>query len=289
MKRYALAAAALLCCAPYLGIAQKSKADEPVRGFYGRLAFGYALPQAGMTQINGQAIDGSATLDGNNFSVSQNRISFGQGLCLRLACGYQFSRRFAAELGVHGVFPQEFSYTAPDPSFGNYLMHDLKTKAQGPIYIVPAFVVSTGRVWRVYGRAGIGLPVVNKVTMNETQTNSTTQSVTETTRDLTLNFKPSFEGSLGLSHPLNAHLSIEGELCLISRNAYAKHSELTKYTLNGQDGLPAFSTNQKETDYSFSYDNSLQQSATEPAKAATFAVPFSSFGFNIGVRWNFRP
>lgn len=286
MKCQSLAAALLVLSCSIATSAQKNDAGNPVKGFFARLALGYAFPQAGMSQINGQGIKGSESLNGNTLVVSQKTVSFGQGPSLRVAGGYQFNKSIAAELGFHGVLSPEFNYTSVDGSLRNY---EWKTKAQGPMYVVPAFVFSKGTEWRIYGRAGIAFPVTNKMTQDLKQTSTTSGSVTEMTFETEFFFKPGLEGSLGVGHPLNQHLSIEAELSLISRNANVSRTELTKYTIDGLDGLPAFSTNQKVTEYSRDYEYTFPPSASEPAKAPTYAVPFSSFGVNVGVRWNFYP
>lgn len=287
MKLRSIALVLFAASLPFVSTGQTKSSRNSASGFYLRFAAGYAFGQSGTTQIEGTGIEGSEFLQGSSERVTQKKVSFGQGPSLRLAGGYHLSKHVAVELGLHAVIPQTYTYGLYD----DYSDAEVSSKAVGPYYAIPAIVLSTGSQWRVYGRAGLGLPLTQTIKQEFSIVDyypGTRDTRLEASQDLELSFMPAFEGSLGLSHPVNDRLSIQAEFSVISRTAYAKSAELTTYSIDGQELLPLLNTSSKETEYSTEVVFDNKPSSLEPRQELTFPVGFSSVGFNLGVTYSFR-
>lgn len=231
------------------------------------------------------AIKGSEVYDDTVYHVTQQKVSFGQGVNLRLAAGYQINRNFGVELGFHGVIAPRYTYTVGDgPDFAA----EQVTQASGPYYLTPAFVFSTGSKWRVFGRAGLGIPLTNTIVQEFSSYDRLFDQSFVGKRTIELSFKPAFEGSIGLSHPLSEQLSIQMELSLISRTAYTKRSEITDYEVNGVELVSFLKPNQKVIEYSEEETIGNQNPSYLPEKRLSYPVPFSSLGFNVGLTYSFN-
>jgi hypothetical protein len=280
---------ALTLCAS-LTFAQSRDPEEQggAPSVYLRAGAGYGFAHAGGTEINGKIISGSEALDGNSYALNVDRASFGSGLAANIAAGYMITKHLGVELGVHAVVsPRKHTFNGLVPNFANRPYTSVMY-SKLPVYLVPALVLTTGGRLQVYSRAGIVLPFSGKLMIKETSA-ATGQGQTEQvyTSELKNRFTPGFQGAIGLGRALTSHLSVWAEANITSLNVYAKRSELTGYTENGIDGLGAFTTNQKVTEYDFNYETPLQPAATEPNKAPTFSVPFGSVGLCVGVRYAF--
>lgn len=267
-----------------LAKAQTEKQKGSEQGFFVRFAAGYAMPQAGMVQLDEMGIEGNSSNTSTSTNVTQKNVSFGAGPCLRLAAGYNFNRHFGAELGFHAVIPKTYDF---NETIGTSYNSSRATKADGPLYVVPAFVFATGSEWKLYGRAGIGIPVSQKINQTVTANYTNQGTFAETRTEYELRFQPAFEGSLGLSHPLNPHLSLQAEISLISRSAYLKRSEMTALTVNGEDKLDDISVYGRITEYDMENveNNSFPINANEPHRELSYPVSFGSLGVNVGVTY----
>ena len=69
-------------------------------------------------------------------------------------------------------------------------------------------------------------------------------------------------------------------------NYYPKESEITRYTVNGEDNLNALTQNVRKTTYHNSITTDSQTTAEEtntPGKSLRFPVAMSSMSINVGV------
>jgi hypothetical protein len=249
-----------------------------------RLAAGYAIGHSTIMNMDGVGIDGSRSINGNIMSMSGKKVSFGQGPSLRIAGGYNFTGNIGVEVGVHGVISPTYSYQENDQQ---YSFVDQSTTANGPYYIVPAVVFSMGSQWRFFGRAGLGLPLSQKVKQEVTTNVPSLKQKIKINSDIVCHFQPAIEGSLGLSHPLNKNIALQAELSLISRTAYAKRSELTGAELNGYDVLSQIPIAYRVTEYDKEASIDFTASNTF-GNSLTFPVAFSSLGLNLGITYSFN-
>ena len=283
-----LRAAALcaLLAAAQSGKAQSEKSTSPL---YVRLGAGYGFVHAGQTESGGAGLNGSEKLNGNSTTIERKPASFGSGFCMNLAGGYMITKHIGVELGAHAVLaPTKYTYSGIVPLTGGTRSFVREVKADLPVYLIPAVVLTTGDMIQFYGRAGLVLPLSDKLSVTETQTGTLPGQTTDViTLDVKNHFNIGLQGAGGIAYPLNEHLSIWGEISAISRNAYIKRSEITAYTQDGQDALPVFTTNQKVTEYDFESENEYPMPATQPNKAPTFSLPFSTVGFSVGVKYAF--
>jgi hypothetical protein len=257
---------------------------------YARIGIGYSFVHAGQTEMNGSGINGSEAANGNSFAIEQKPASFGSGFSANLAGGYMITRHIGIELGVHAILsPAKYTYSGYDPAYPSFTRtHVTEIKADLPVYIIPAVVLTTGDELKVYGRAGLVLPVSDKMVVTETYAGSLPGMTTDVfTTKIENRFGMGLQGAGGLAYVLNNHLSLWGEVSAISRNAYIKRSEITGYTQDGLDALPSYTTTQKVTEYDFESSSEHPVLATEPNRQPTFSIPYSSIGLSVGVKYGF--
>jgi hypothetical protein len=98
-----------------------------------------------------------------------------------------------------------------------------------------------------------------------------------------------FSSALGVIYGLNSKFSLFGELTMINLRYSPTKSKYTESTDNGVDRLSTFTVSQKEYEYVKSYTvNSAIPNPSQPSKALKFKYPFSSIGFNIGIRFSIK-
>jgi len=256
---------------------------------YARVGLGYGFVHAAQTELNGGGIDGSATLTGNVYSKQLKPASFGSGLAATIAGGYMITPHIGVELGVQAILaPSKYTYSDYVPGFGTSRRYTVETYAKAPIYLLPAVLLTTGNKLQLYGRAALVVPLSDKMAQEETRTGTGPGQTNQVfTRAIENHFSIGFQGAAGVAYMFSQHFSAWGEVGAITRNAYMKRSEITAYTEDGQDALGSYSTNQKVTEYEFNYNADSQPSASEPDMQSTFSVPFSSFGFTLGLKYSF--
>lgn len=95
--------------------------------------------------------------------------------------------------------------------------------------------------------------------------------------------------TLGLSYNIGETITIFSELNLISMSYAPKKGKIVEYTVNGKNELHDLTTSEKEFLFvgEFSYSSDDNVSDYEPTKMLNYRYPFSSIGFNLGVKINF--
>jgi hypothetical protein len=280
---------ASMLCAGIASAQADDQAGRPAAAFFLRAGAGYGLVHAGQTSVNGAAVNGSESLNGQTVSVERKSASFGAGLCATVAGGYMFTRHLGLELAAQAVIaPRKYAYSGPVPGFGNTRTFTSEMYAKLPVYLIPAILLQTGNKLQLYGRAGLVLPISDRLTNKETRSGTGPGQTTQVfTRELENRFSIGLQGAGGLSYPLTGKLSVWGEVNAISRNAYARRSELTAYTEDGLDGLSTFTTTQRIVEYEFSYEVTEPVPASQPDKQPAFSVPFGSIGLSLGLKYAF--
>ena len=267
-------------------------------GLFGRFGVGYNGPHAGNYYVG----DGYGSLpiagterytfgSGVN-TIDFSKASYGSGANVTVAGGYMFNPYFGAELGITINIPrqQTFEYREVDTIGVGFFTDEISSRPKMPIFITPAFIVSTGvhRPLSVYGRAGLVLPVGGDLVVSTTSTDHTLNEVTETEERFKYGMSKGLQGALGLQYNVTDALGITFEANGTSLTRYTKSSEYTMYTVNGVDLLGDLTTEQRETEYihSGTFDPTATNANT-PWKARTIASPFSTYGFQLGARIRF--
>ena len=81
-------------------------------------------------------------------------------------------------------------------------------------------------------------------------------------------------------------MSFFSEISFTGMNYYPKESEITRYTINGENNLSALTPNVRKTTYVNKVTTDSQHTPEEinsPGKSLRFPVAMSSIALNVGV------
>jgi len=247
------------------------------QGMYAKLNVGYYFPvgtQTLLTEINQTATSNtSEPID----------VSLGAGLDLGLAIGYMFSENIGAELGVSYLIGRKFEANE-NFNLGIFTRNSV-TKLSGKSININPQVVITGGVKSLKPFAKFGL-VFGFASINERD------QVTD--RDLYVSewkYKGGvaigFSADFGLEYSLSDQLSIAVSFRNVSMAYSPKVGNLEVATFNGVNELDNLETIDKEIEFVDKIDYTVNIEDFEPDQELREKYPFSGFGLNLGVKFNF--
>jgi hypothetical protein len=265
------------------------------QNFYITIGIGYGLNAAS------QSIDSiySGTNSGTTSSSSSQNVkgSYGAGLNFGGAVGYMFSEHFGAEIGVSYLSGASIT-SSTNTNLVSVQTDAVNNNTKGTMLrIIPALKIC-GESHKItpYARIGLVLGVSPTITTTITDITTTTNYPYPTITD-TLNQTNKFSGgvSIGFSVAVGADIklsktiSIYGEVGMIAQTWAPTQSAYTTWTINGVDQLSTMATNLKQFNYVSSYTttSSVPPNTALPGQLLQQYSPFSSWGFNVGLHFNF--
>jgi hypothetical protein len=270
------------------------------QGVYFGIGGGYGFAAAKMSI--GPDHKGMQTTTNGNTTTSDTytamSASLGKGINLGLYGGYMFNKNVGAELGIayliggSSTTTDEQDKSTSNPGFSSSNSDITKTIYKGSMLrLVPAIRIQCGEdKIHPYAVTGLIIGVAGKLTqeMQRTSNSSATgqNSTSDTYEDLYTysgGVSIGFHGALGISYSISDKLGIFGELTGNYQSYSPSKQVYTTSTTNGVDNLHSLTTSQKETDYSSSYTTTNVVSPGSPTMASSIRIPFSSYGFNIGI------
>lgn len=258
------------------------------QSIYAGVGVGYGFP----SQV--QPFYANSSSDPTSTSVTSKSYSLGTGMSVGVYGGYMFTNNIGLELNVFDKFSSSTTTTVTTSSPTNSTT-DVYT-AKGMLFgLTPAIRLSVGegklRVYTVTGLI-IGFPSTT-LEDNGSATHITGGggSVTNTSDEINTysgNLILGFHGALGVLYNISDKIGIYAELAGNFENWAPSEQLITTYTLNGADELGGLTTSQKQTNYVSSYTSSNNNTSPgSPTQSAKVYLPFSSWGFNIGVHFSF--
>ncbi len=254
-------------------------------------ALGYGFTHAGQSiDANGFPYTGSALYNsGSTFSSFESkRVSFAQGVPATLGFGYFITKNIGLELNmVIGASNKKHTsersvpYTTTSGSMLNLkVVSTIYTK--NPIFITPSIVIRSNKEGKAYAymRGGIILPVNTPIREDFTDTYtellSGARDIYTGTVEVRTKFGVGFNGALGMHMKVAKKFGVFTEAALQSMSLYMKETEL----VNLQDQTGASVINNVPPSVRVTkYADEANVAGTE----VSYALPFSSFGFNVGV------
>ena len=227
--------------------------------------------------------------------TSQNvKGSYGAGWNIEGAYVHEFSKFLNLELGVAYVrgrsYSTESSYTDMNMgAVGKYSLESESSKSR-------AFSFTPTLRFMIYDRrhnvtpyffAG---PVFSKVNFSHYLTRYSEENAHISTEARTTKFKGGvalgIRAGVGINVPLNKKFTLFSEVIFTGMNYYPKESEITRYTINGEDNLSSLAQNVRRTRYvnKVTTDtNHTPDEANSPGKSLRFPVAMSSMSINVGI------
>ncbi len=212
-------------------------------------------------------------------TTDRKNVSLGKGINVDAAVGYNFTKNLAFEVEVSYLFGTKSKVTHEDigESTTDYSLKSRMLK------LIPSIVLSTGSgTLEPYAKFGL---VVGRGSFRHemVRTDIGGGNSTEVTK-----FKGSiaigFSSEFGFMYNFSDNLSLFGGLNIISMSYSPKKAEIIESTDNGEDQLPNMDKRDKEIEFMKSIDSGFYPTADVPRQELKQKFPFSSIGFNIGLR-----
>ena len=215
--------------------------------------------------------------------------SLGQGFQPEITFGYRVNPNTGVELGYGFLMGSKLTTDyndASDPNAVETGTTEMQARMQR-LYLGMRFTRGDENV-HPYMRMGVVLGIANKVTEETTGSisgpfSSSYNRIEEYDGGLAVGFN----SGLGITYHFTDMFGIFFEANLTVQNYSPKHSEITTYTINGQDQLGSMTVRQRETDYVDEYTVSGSPNDAQPSQSLKFHVPMSAWGFGAGVHFWF--
>ncbi len=271
------------------------------QSIYFKAGAGYGVPIAatsiGENYFRSQIYNGNiSTSEDVTESVSG---SYGAGVDLNFAFGYEFNENFIFELDMQYMMSNKLktydNYTYEDISdplnpYSDVDNSKIVTSAKG-LFFNPSVVFSAGFGKAApYARFGFVLGSPQITGHRSSYYNGDGIDSTETAWKETKGISFGFQGAVGMNWKLNEWLDLYTELNFISMTYYPEEYNLTKsihsdgYTIT--DNLPNLTVNQKQIIYKKKYDLYASVPQTEPSVALRSGNPFSSLSVQVGIKFS---
>ena len=295
-----------------------AKAQEgPYLNVYGS----YGMPSGSMTDFTADGVEGNAdTLTAQisgafdyfdldvkastvndevvvNSTATTVKINLGKGLNFGVAFGYMFNDHVGAELGLGYLLGSKNKFTQTindeiDPdNIANYTLNGEISANQ--FRINPSLVVSTDfKDFVPYAKFGVVLGVGTKITETYSDKKFTGADNVEQVFESTGGLAFGVSAVLGAVYQFNKKTGLFLEFASTTMSYAPKQRELTEYTVGGDsymNNLTPYQTSAKLTEYVDSIDeNNIDPvDPTASTLALKLKYPFSTFAFNLGLRFSF--
>jgi hypothetical protein len=258
------------------------------QNIYAGVGVGYGFP----SQI--QPFFATSNSNGTSTSVTSKSYSLGTGLSVGAYGGYMFTNNIGFELNVFEKFSSSATATVTTAS-SLASSTDVYT-AKGNLFgLTPAIRLSIGddklKIYTVTGLI-IGFP---SATLEDNGTTTTVTppagSITNTSDEISTysgNLIIGFHGAVGVLYNISDKIGVFGEVTGNFENWGPSEQLVTTYTVNGADKLNGLTTSEKQINYVNSYTSSATNTSPgSPTQSSRMYLPFSSWGFNIGVHFSF--
>ncbi len=253
---------------------------------YLSLHTGYAFKNASMT--NGEFVNSSMKeVNGSMVFTEENiRHSFGQGLNIGVSYGYMFNDNLGIDIGISYLkgskvkAVQEFN-----TFFGDLKINQISSASM--IRLAPSLIISAGLEGiNPYGKFGF---ILGSTTVNNQVEEKYSSDKLEYEFRQNGGISFGLSSALGLDIQLSSNFSLFGELNLIGMSYAPKRAEITKFEENGTDILKQLDKSEREIIYvkKLETNEDIEPNSNEPGKVLGIKLPFSSIGFNLGVKYNF--
>lgn len=225
----------------------------------------------------------------NNFSSNggnslrhyeQINLSLGRGAQLGGALGYMFNPHIGMELGLNYLIGAQTDATRSNNNgYTNY--HYWANQFR----INPTLVLSTGMTpINPYAKFGllVGIGSVHQE-INDYNGNDLENMFIKSNGGTAVGFT----SAIGCLFNVKDNVNFFAEINLVNLSYAPSKSLITKDEVNGVDRLPFMTTSQKEGEYVDSYtsDPNNPRPNSVPSLSLKTKMPFSSVGFNIGLRF----
>ncbi|MCX6280438.1 MAG: outer membrane beta-barrel protein [Bacteroidetes bacterium] len=272
----------LMACSAF---AQVQEAEHPQKKnpqkFYIGLGLGGGISTASSFDLL-YKYSGNAS----NQTVSVVPVGLGNGFNGSLSFGYWFNKYLGAEIAV-----SEFLGVATKGDSVVHLIGASKATVKirgGLLSVIPSILISAGlEKVNPYARFGLLIGVLPNLVSKYNQDNSTTNPPEnkQIYNDYYGGVALGYTAAGGVNFKLNDLILFYVELQFSHSTWSPSHSQIVKYTVNGEDRLAELTTWQKEADFVWEKNVSGTIDMTQPRQELRKTIPFSTASINIGIKF----
>ena len=224
--------------------------------------------------------------DAYNSTVSIVPVGLGNGFNGSAAFGYWFNKYVGVELAVSEFLGLPVKCDSLATMIG---ASKTTIKIRGSMLsVMPSVLISAGlQKVNPYARFGLQIGVlpdmVSKYTVNNASTNP--PSVNEITTYYYGGVALGYNAAGGVDFNVSKLITFYVELQFTHATWSPNHSQIMKYTLNGEDKLSSLTTREKQTN--FVWDKNIPGiiDETQPRQELRKTVPFSTVSINLGIKF----
>jgi hypothetical protein len=258
------------------------------QGFYAGLNAGYGFPAATSASF-GEDMLTTITSSGYTVQHTTRNLSFGTGMSYGLYLGYLFSPHLGAELNVDYLSGHQYilhTETDDGTSSSTTKMDDSWKGSLTRLTPCLRFQVGEKKA-KLYLKTGmiIGLSpsVVHEAsgTFTAPATSTSSDDVWEYSGGISLGLRT----TLGFMYKVSETVNFFSEMTFNYQNWAPQRMLHTKSISNGTDILSRQNPSQAETDFNSTYTDGGFQNPNAYTQADKIYLPFSSWGFTIGVHF----
>ena len=224
--------------------------------------------------------------DAANSTVSVVPVALGNGFNGSLNVGYWFCKYAAAELGV-----SEFLGLPTQGDSVVYLIGASRAiaKVRGSMLsVIPAIVISAGlEKINPYARFGLQIGVLPYMVSKYSQDNSSTNPPMSKKiyNDYYGGIALGYTAAGGVTFKFTDLISFYVEIQFAHSTWSPNHSQVVKYTVNGEDRLSELTTWQKQADFVWEKNVNGTVDITQPRQELRTTYPFSTASINLGLKF----
>ena len=209
--------------------------------------------------------------------------SFGKGIPLCLAAGYQTNKNIAFNIGFYynigSLYSAEFK---SDKEYSDYSTQKYSGKIKG---LVPSvkFIAPLNEKLYLYAETGlmIAMPEITaKIYSDEGEYDPTIRHIHEEEYRIYGGISYGFSSNAGIAYKINKIIALSFDVSYLGLTFKPTNAEKTKYTIDGEDVLDKVSIERKKYIFVDEYSDYEEEKPTEILKTN---YPFSNIVLNLGV------
>ncbi len=209
--------------------------------------------------------------------------SFGKGIPLYLAVGFQTNKNIAFNIGFYYNIGNSYSAEfKSDKEYSDYSNQKYSGKIKG---LVPSikFIAPLNEKLYLYAETGlmIAMPEITaKIYSDEGEYDPTIRHIYEEEYRIYGGISYGFSSNVGIAYKINKIIALSFDVSYLGLTFKPTNAEKTKYTIDGEDVLDKVSIESKEYIFVDEYSDYEAKKSTEIIKTN---YPFSNIVLNLGV------
>jgi hypothetical protein len=253
---------------------------------------GYHLAQNPNNSFNQTTFERAT--GGTDMQYSVGKVRWTSGIAAGIGFNYQLKPFLALELGaqyLHGAKSELYNKRVVENVGEANLIYTYYTRM---VFLNPSLVLSLPQTkYTPYARVGLVLGFGNyqRELEDASNLNGGVSNIVLQTAKVYGGMATGYQAALGVRCSIKKSWSVFGEWQFQMINYAPKRSEITSYTINGNNALGGLSTRQRETEFvknlDFPSDGFGTFNENEPTKSLAYSLPFSNMGLQVGVCYSF--